>query len=803
MFLSRMLAVPYLLLRPCAVLALLAAPLVRSAQAQSFMNVSGVQGLAPAAQSTWGSSVSFHDFDHDGWDDLSFAVNQDSVRIYRNVEGTLQRLPSPVATFGQTKHLLWVDVDNDGDDDLFLTTYEGSCRLLRNNGAAGFSDITNAAGLPLWNAPHFAASFADYDRDGFLDLYICTYVFGVTESYPLLNHLYRNNGDGTFTDVTLAAGVGNGIRFSFQGVWMDYDLDGWPDLFVINDRTPENTLYRNNGDGTFTDVTASSGVGFPGEEPMSATIGDFDHDGDLDIFMSNSGNTNNPPRPCILLVNNGDGTFSDRAAELGLQCNYYGWGATWLDMGNDRRMDLIVASNFSSPTQVHRSNEAGLFQNPGGVLQGAENHQGWCVSSGDLNNDGHADVAVSLDGGATPELWVQQPTNNHWIKITPQGTVSNRNAIGTWVRVHAQGRIFSRYTTCGANLMGQDSQHLLFGLGDFDAVDSVVVVYPSGHQDVYHGLAVDEHHQLEEGETYQVMLHANGPVQICAGDSVLLDAGEHPGYIWNTGHTGRYLQVYGSGAYHVQVLGPYGITAYSDTVLVVVNPLPEVLVEVLPISCAESADGQIALNDASGLPATEVIWSTGYSGDLLSGVGPGEYGYVYTDANGCSASGNVLMVPPPELVCLAESTAEMLGNDGTIMLFIFGGTPPYNVLLDGIPAGTTMNDLVAGTYLVTVLDKKGCSVEVEVVVSDATGIRQLALSPLHLAPNPARNEVHLLVARAPQSVELFSMHGTMVRSWQHPVPTVLDLSGLASSTYQLLLRFEDGSAARASLVKQP
>ena len=770
---------------------------------QHFNNVALLQGLEPMPTAMWGSSVSFHDFDHDGWDGLTFAVRDDSIRLYRNVEGTLQRLPSTVATPGHTRHVLWVDYDNDGHDDLFVTTFDGPCRLLRNNGSFQFTDVTVASGLPLWAAPHSGASFGDFDRDGYLDLYVTTYIFGVNETYPLLNHLYRNNGDGTFTDVTLAAGVGNGIRFSFQATWLDYDLDGWPDLYVINDRTPENTLYRNNGDGTFTDQTAASGTGFPSQEPMSLSVADFDHDGDLDIFMTNSGNMALPPKPCILLVNNGDGTFTDRAAELGVQCEYYGWGAVWVDIGNDTRLDIVAASSGITTTQAHVAVSDDLFQNSTAPLVGAQYYHTWTSATGDLNNDGHADVVVHALEGNMPELWLQATGSNHWIKITPQGTVSNRQAVGTWVRVHVGSMTYSKYTTCGANYLGQDSPHLIFGLGSSAAVDSVTLLYPSGHMDTYHQPAVDHHHLFTEGETYTAFVEAQGPLSFCGGGSVVLDAGEHALYAWSNGHTERFLTVTATGAYVVTVTNEFGIQAVSDTVHVVVLAAPAVLADVLMPSCAESADGAILLSDGSGSPPLSVTWSSGGEGPGLEGLAEGTYGYTYTDANGCTVTGDVVLVAPPALVLQVNSTPEIFGADGTLVLELFGGTPPYSVFVNGALAGLLVEGLSAGIYTVQVVDALGCSVEEEVSLLDATSVPEHRQQQVMVVPNPAMDGFRLKGAEGLQHVLLISQQGERVREWGSPLPGHFALGGLAAGAYQLLLHHADGTWGRLSLVKLP
>ncbi|HRH38059.1 MAG TPA: VCBS repeat-containing protein, partial [Flavobacteriales bacterium] len=255
-------------------------------EAQTFVNTASAQGVDILVNSDFfGSGVSSYDIDEDGWDDLSFATTHDSLFFYRNNMGQLERLPSFADASGETKHVLWVDYDNDGDLDITVSTFTGTLRLYANDGAFHFTDVSEEVGFPQVVAENYGAAWADYDRDGDLDLYMGNGVaFGDVNNYSLLNHLYQNTGNGTFTDVTLAAGVADSIRFTLQPVWLDYDSDGWPDLYVANDKAFRSSMYHNNGDGTFSDVTEQTGTGFADDEPMTTSVADFDNDGDLDIY---------------------------------------------------------------------------------------------------------------------------------------------------------------------------------------------------------------------------------------------------------------------------------------------------------------------------------------------------------------------------------------------------------------------------------------------------------------------------------------------------------------------------------------
>ena len=197
--------------------------------AQTFTDVSASAGISfkNTSLNGWGSGVSFYDFNQDGWDDISLAKENGVFGIYINNQGSYQAANFILSNSGGTKQLLWVDYDNDGDLDVFITSLDGKNHLYNNDGNFNFTDVTLISGIDTGPAQNYGASFGDYDKDGFLDLYISRYNGGSGDSTQLqwVNNLYRNNGDGTFTDVTFAAGVADGLKPSFCSIWFDYNLD--------------------------------------------------------------------------------------------------------------------------------------------------------------------------------------------------------------------------------------------------------------------------------------------------------------------------------------------------------------------------------------------------------------------------------------------------------------------------------------------------------------------------------------------------------------------------------------------------
>jgi len=282
------------------------------AQQITFSDVAGQMGINHPFTFIRGS-VSFNDFDGDGKDDLSFSSNEGfPMYIYRNDGSQFTDVTNELGlidTF-RTMNILWSDYDNDGDKDVFTAVDNGETysRLYRNDGVSGFTDVTISAGLTTNLSSANAASWSDYNNDGWIDLYVTNY------SEFEQNYLYMNNGDGTFTDVTEIAGVADttgtsGIfKLPFAVVSFDYNNDGWQDIYIANDHFTGNTLFENNGDGTFEDVSEQTNSAMGGFM-MGIAVGDYDNNGFLDIYLSND------PFGNFLLKNNGDETFTEVAED--------------------------------------------------------------------------------------------------------------------------------------------------------------------------------------------------------------------------------------------------------------------------------------------------------------------------------------------------------------------------------------------------------------------------------------------------------------------------------------------------------
>lgn len=394
------------------------------------------------------------------------------------------------------------DFDNDGDLDLFVSNYYGLSNLLYlNNGDGAFTRITEGS-VVTDGGFSFGSSIIDYDNDGFLDIYVTN---GAQVAAGENNFLYRNNGDGTFERITNGALV-NDSEHSSASSWCDYDHDGDPDLFVANGFTDnaaevDNKLYQNNGDGTFTMIDPVA-IGIEHSHSSSGSWADYDNDGDFDLFITNFLGHNN-----YLYQNNGDGTFTRLVDGIINNDGGDSVSSTWGDYDNDGDLDLYVTNDFNENNDLYQNNGDGTFaklvdgdpSNDGGRSNGAT----WA----DYDNDGYLDLYVP--NGQRP---ARQSNNlyrnagvsgNSWINIKCIGTISNASAIGTKVRAKAltgnKATWQLRQVSGSSGFNAQNSFNIEFGLGQADRIDSLVIEWPSGLIDIFANVEAGVFYEAREG----------------------------------------------------------------------------------------------------------------------------------------------------------------------------------------------------------------------------------------------------------------------------------------------------------------
>jgi len=498
--------------------------------------------------------VGFIDCDNDGKLDI-ITVNGSSVDRYRqggdplitlyHQEGDLKfrdiTKEAGLTRKGWGMGVAVADFDNDGWQDIYVTGYGGNL-LYRNLGNCKFEDVTEKAGLRVGGFSTGAA-WGDYDLDGYVDLFVPRYVYIDINKLPEFgsndktcrfrgipvqcgpwglpgesDFLFRNRGDGTFEDVSKRAGVDDPNHyFGMQGVWADYDNDGWPDLYVANDAGP-NYLYHNKHDGTFEDVALLSGAALSGDGQelgsMGVDFGDFDHDGRLDIFVSEF-----TEQPDMLFWNKGSQGFTDISwnSRIG-QPSYplVGWGTAFFDVDNDGWLDIFVANGhvypqmdlvkggvpYRQPLLLFRNNRDRTFEDIT-ALSGLDklplsSRRG--AAFGDVNNDGKVDVLI-LNVGEPPTLLINRTdSNNHAVLFKLVGTKSNKAAIGARVTVTAGELVQFSEVRGGGSYLSQNDLRLHFGLASHASMNTVEIAWPSGKKEVLQDLAADFIYTIVEGE---------------------------------------------------------------------------------------------------------------------------------------------------------------------------------------------------------------------------------------------------------------------------------------------------------------
>ncbi len=465
----------------------------------SFEDVANDIGTAYGyGTSTWGGGVSFADFDNDGWDDLTFAT-EEGTEIYflKNNDGIFNSVSlNGISNTFKTKQVIWIDYDNDGDQDFFVTGFEGVNKFYKNEGDMNFTDISSTIGFFQTDLFTYGVSFADMDNDGDLDAFISN---RDGEADDQRNYLYRND-EGTYIDITESAGLSMSSHLSFCSIIFDYNKDGFQDIYISNDKPDNlNILYKNNGDGTFDDVSEYSGAGI-GINAMTTTIGDYNNDGWFDIYITNT------PEGNELLRNNGDGTFTNVAEATATTFNSVGWGAVFLDADSDGLLDLYVSSDFDgsvgsflSAAFYHQQNNE-TFSIPQNIGFQDDTRKSYTNAIGDIDNDGKPDIVVGND--IEPNfLWANKTVNeNNWLKVKLEGVISNRDGIGNTIEINIDGQSQYRYTLAGEGYLSQNSFYEFFGMGNATEVDYVKVTWTAtGETEIITNIAANQAIIIKEG----------------------------------------------------------------------------------------------------------------------------------------------------------------------------------------------------------------------------------------------------------------------------------------------------------------
>ncbi len=470
-----------------AALILSITPKITHAQTCNFLDISKQAGVNINGQCY---GVAFGDYNNDGFDDLYISRQGEPNKLYKNNGNNTFEDVSLISNTdynGPTRASTWADFDNDGYLDLFLANWGAPCIYYRNNGDGSFLNDTYNKGINATGRPN-SVNTADVNNDGWLDIYIA--YMGQE------NVLYLNNGNGSFTDFTKESGATD-PSISMAALFFDYDNDGDQDLYLTHDANIPYILYENDGTGRFKNISEQAGVNYAGQG-MGVDFSDCNNDGFMDLYITNLYEN-------TLFVNNGDGTFRNVSKEAGIDDRGMGWGTIWLDYNNDGLKDIYLVNDTkftpsSYTNKLYKNNGDETFTEVSKNTLLSSPFEGYGGASSDINNDGKPEIFVANRGNEGSQLFLNNEQNNgHWLQIKCIGTKSNRDAIGTKIRLKCGDNLFFDQISSNSGYVSQNSLVQHFGIGNHDKIDELQLIWPSGRKETFKNLAADQKIKITEG----------------------------------------------------------------------------------------------------------------------------------------------------------------------------------------------------------------------------------------------------------------------------------------------------------------
>jgi hypothetical protein len=682
---------------------------------------------------SFGGGISFYDFNQDGWDDITMTTDSFGPLIfYENRYGTYEQVSIGINQYSDDRSVFWIDYDNDDDMDLLVIQRNEGFRLYKNNGFPNLSNVTNSAGFGnLSSDMREGCGIGDYNNDGLLDLYDC--------SYQLENDMYFQNSNHTFTNVSNISNTSDSTRFSFQTITFDYDEDGDMDFYVSNDYADGNQFFRNNGDSSFSDVSEAVGA----NEflcSMGLALGDPDGDLDLDIY-----NTDRFVQSRFL-KNNGALGFAEIGQQAGIDYpGGFGWGCLFFDADYDGDEDLYVSGIMlpftgGEPSLMFINNGNGTFD--ADTLPN-DSLYSFASALGDFDNDRKPDMIVLNSNGNDLSLWHNvHPNPLDALTVELKGCTCNRQAIGATLKTYAGSSTHLYSFHAVESFLGQSSERKQLPLYEGVAFDSIEVRWPFGNVtklfDVLPNqrLVISECDSARPDPVILVPGYAQHKLNLCTGDSIqLVIDGLYTDILWSTGDTTQEIWVTEGGDYSATVTNQFNASSSAAGVTIEGINAPNISGTVLTNVCNNGNSINIQTNDTAN--SFLYAWSNGHLGPNLDGVTPGWY-ILTVSNNGLCQSIDSFYIPPQDSVAPLRANVSLVEPlcfgqaNGSLHAQGIGGYGQYQYHWSTGQITAYIN-AAAGNYTVTITDSLGCTFD----TSAALG--QPALLQLEVLTTPDTN----------------------------------------------------------------
>ncbi len=749
-----------------------------NSQCQIFTDVTDSVGGFPLAPSRlFGAGISFYDVNEDGWDDLTLPVKNDTLKVWLSDGESFSIIPLFFIQ-GEMKMALWGDYDNDGDNDVYIPVFQGASKLFRNNGDWNFEDVTVEAGLSSFSFSwFFGASWCDYNNDGWLDI-IQTSFYNYNSLYR--NYLFKGSANGVFTDESLSSGIHLGSAFSFQSSACDLDFDGDQDIHIANDKGPIDALLINEGPW-FSNQASTLGLDLASNS-MSSSITDYDHDGEYEIFITNTPEFGN------YILDNLGGVVYDTIVHSATLVSSTAWAALWLDYDNDTWEDLFIANESTDSMNVP------FFFNVNGVLNGPNGSTGlmgfnaYSASKGDFNGDGFYDMVVSSGEGLEPRLYRNNYSGNNFIRIKLEGTDSNRSGIGAYIQYWINGQRFILNTASGNSYLSQDSQWLNIGLGDFMIVDSLQINWLAGTTTNYYGIAANqsilivENPNLELNVIHDALQLTSDTIMLCAGQQIVLESENGMDVLWSNTQYQSQILVDSAGVYSYMYTDQLNQIYHSNSIHVVLMEQPEVTWNLEPPSCFNSFDGILELE--VGDQWSFLLSDSSYADNLsLDSMTAGEYWFYLLSEAGCSMPWSLQVEAPQPLEVEVNVFSSQAEFDVT------GGMAPYQFFInDSLWLNLADVPLDSGWNHWLLIDANGCNFQDSIYMEP-----EVVLNYLQSLPNEDFIFVNLgksqwyFEQQTNSVIEVFDLTGKSIFH-SNSISGFIDMSTCSNGVYFLTVK---------------